>query len=95
MSTPTLFAIAAITIASRVAALALLPPPRGTVAELVQRLPSPLFATLAALSLTDADTTDPALLTAVACALLASRWSSLLITLTAGLAGFTAATIVW
>jgi branched-subunit amino acid transport protein len=92
-----LLAVAAITVGSRVAALALLPPPRGAVAGLVRRLPAPLFAALAALSLTGSDggVTDPAMLAALGCALLATRWSSLLITLGAGLAGFLVASLIW
>ena len=95
MSTAVLLAIAGITVGTRIAALALLPPPQGAAAGLVRRLPPPLFATLAALSLTDADTSDPALLAAIACAVVAARWSSLLITLAAGLTGFAVTTIVW
>lgn len=92
-----LLAVAAITVGSRVAALALLPPPRGAVAGLVRRLPAPLFAALAALSLTGSDggATDPTLLAALGCALVATRWSSLLITLGAGLAGFGVASLIW
>lgn len=57
-------AVAAVTVGSRVAALAVLPPPRGRAAEFVARLPAPLFAALAA------------------------RWSSLLLTLVAGIGGY-------
>lgn len=90
MSLLTLLAVAAITVGSRIAALALLPPPRGVVADTVRRLPAPLFATLAALSLTGSagGITDPAMLTAVGCALAVARWSSLLLTLAAGIGGF-------
>lgn len=97
MSIVTLAAIAAITFGSRVAALALLPPPRGATAGLVARLPAPLFAALAAVSLTGADggVTDPATLTAVGCALAVVRWSSLLLTLAAGLVGFLVASLLW
>jgi hypothetical protein len=54
-------------------------------------------ALLAALSLTgsDAGVTDPAMLAAVGCALLATRWSWLLITLGAGLGGFLVASLIW
>lgn len=97
MSVWTLLAVAAVTVGSRVAALALLPPPPDGLAGLVRRLPAPLFAALAALSLagSDAGVTDPRMLTAVGCALLATRWTSLLVTLGAGLAGFLAASLVW
>lgn len=97
MSVTTLLAVAAVTVGSRCAALAVLPQPRGAVAGLVRRLPAPLFAALAALSLTGSDrgVADPAMLAAVGCALLATHWSSLLITLLAGLGGFLGASLVW
>jgi branched-subunit amino acid transport protein len=97
MSLVLLLGVAAVTVASRVAALALLPPPRGAAAGLVRRLPAPLFAALAALSVVTSDggVTDPAMLAAVGCALLSTRWSSLLVTLGAGLGGFLAAGLVW
>jgi hypothetical protein len=48
-------------------------------------------------SLTGADggVTDPAMLTAVGCALTVARWSSQLLTLAVGLAGFLVAGLVW
>jgi hypothetical protein len=97
MSAPLLLAVAAITVGSRVAALAVLPPPQGAAASLTRRLPAPLFAALAALSLTGSDggAIEPAMLAAVGCALLASRWSSLLVTLVAGLGGFALASLIW
>lgn len=97
MSVPLLLAVTAITVGSRVAALALLPPLRGAAAGVARRLPAPLFAALAVLSITGSDRgiADPALLTAVACALLSTRWSSLLITLLAGLGGFVVGSLVW
>jgi hypothetical protein len=97
MSVRLLLALTAITIGSRVAALAVLPPPRGPAADVARRLPAPLFAALAVLSITESDrgVGDPALLTAVACALLSTRWSSLLITLLAGLGGFVVGSLVW
>lgn len=97
MSWAMLALLAAITVGSRVAALAVLPAPQGPVADVVERLPAPLFAALAALSLLDTDgaVPDPPMLAAVVCALVASRWSSLLITLVAGLGGYGLATLVW
>lgn len=85
-----MLAVAAVTVGSRVAALAVLPPPRGRAAEFVARLPAPLFAALAALSLSGsaAGPANPAILAAVACALVAARWSSLLLTLVAGIGGY-------
>ena len=66
-------------------------------AGVVRRLPAPLFAALAALSLTGSarGVTDPAMLAAVCGALLSTRWSSLLITLGAGLGGFAIAGLIW
>lgn len=92
-----LLAGAAVTIGSRVVALALLPAPRGRLAEVVERLPAPLFAGLAALSLvgSDAGASDPPTLAALVCALLAARWSSLLLTLAAGLGGFVIVGLLW
>jgi hypothetical protein len=97
MSVPLLLAVAAITIGSRAAALAVLPPPHGRAADIARRLPAPLCAALAALSITVSGPgpTNPALLAAVCCALLSTRWSSLLITLVAGLGGFVLASLVW
>jgi len=88
---------AAVTLGSRIAALALLPPPSGAAAGLVQRLPAPLFAALAALSVTgsEAGVGDPAMLAAVGCALVATRRRSLLVTLGAGIGGFLIASLVW
>ena len=90
------FVAAAVTFGSRVAALAVLPPPQGAVARVVNRLPAPLFAALGALSLTssEAGVADPPMLAAVACALMATRWRSLLLTLAAGLAGFALASLL-
>jgi hypothetical protein len=90
--------VALITVGSRIVALAVLPPPRGLAAELVRRLPAPLFATLAVLSLMGADggIAEPAMLAAVACALGAAlRWRSLLVILGAGLGGFLVASLIW
>jgi len=82
--------VAAVTVGSRVAATALLPAPRGRLAELIGRLPAPLFAAMAALSLvrSESGSTDPALLVAIGCALVSTWWRSLLLTVVAGLAGY-------
>jgi hypothetical protein len=82
--------VAAVTVGSRVAATALLPAPRGRLAEVIGRLPAPLFAAMAALSLvrSESGSTDPAMLVAVGCALVSTRWRSLLLTVVAGLAGY-------
>ncbi len=44
-------AVAVITVGSRAVSVALLPPPRGTLAAVVDRLPAPLFAVLAVVTL--------------------------------------------
>jgi hypothetical protein len=91
-------AVAVMTVGSRVAALALLPPPPEFLVDTVQRLPAPLFAALAAHSLVGAggDFPDPTITVAACCALLAAvRWPSLLIALAAGLGGFVLASLIW
>ncbi|MPZ52081.1 MAG: hypothetical protein GEU79_04990 [Acidimicrobiia bacterium] len=97
MSVLTLIAAGLITYVSRVAAFALLPPIRGRLADLVQRLPAPLFAALAALSLSDIEGgfVNPPILVAMGCALISTRWSSLLITLASGLGGYLVASLIW
>jgi hypothetical protein len=90
-------AVAVVTVGSRVAATAVLPAPRGALSEVIDRLPAPLFAALAAVSLTGAEgsAADPALLLAAGCALASTPWRSLLITVAAGLAGFVVGTTVF
>lgn len=82
--------LAAITALSRVVSLAFLPAPSGAVAAVVERLPVPLFAALAAVSLVGAraGATDPGMLAGLACALIASRRRSLLLVLAAGVTGY-------
>jgi branched-subunit amino acid transport protein AzlD len=92
-----LVAVALITVGSRILALAILPPPRGAMAALAQRLPAPLFAALAALSLAGAEggIATPGMLAAVCCALAAAlRWRSLLVILGAGVGGFVVAGLI-
>lgn len=87
---------AIITYLSRLAAVALLPAPRGGPAAMVKRLPAPLFAALAAVTLIsgEASLPEPPVFAAVAGALLASRTRSLLTVLLAGLAAFGVASIL-
>jgi Branched-chain amino acid transport protein (AzlD) len=89
MSTAALVAaVAAITVGSRVLALAFVPPPRGRLAAVVDRLPAPLFAVLAAVTLLGGDRrVDPAVLGGALAALATMRCRSLLITVITGLAG--------
>ncbi len=97
MSSLLLLLVASVTVGSRIVALALMPPPEGALGRVVERLPAPLFAGLAALSLTGAagGADSPAILAAVGCALIAARWSSLLIVLAAGLGGYVIASLLW
>jgi hypothetical protein len=82
-------AVSAITVGSRAVSVAVLPPPRGTLASIVERLPAPLFAVLAAATLLGSDQgSSPApVWLAAGAALLTVRRRSLLLTVAAGLAG--------
>ena len=84
-----LLALTSVTIASRVLPMVLLPTPRGRAARLLDALPAPLFASLAALALFDDGRTPPlpVVLAAVA-ALLGATRRSLVLTLACGVAGF-------
>jgi branched-subunit amino acid transport protein len=96
MSLPVLLVMAAITYASRALALVLMPsPPRG-VERFLNRIPAPLFAGLAALSLIDdsGDLAAPEVLIATAGALAASATRSLLYVLLGGLAGYALGTAI-
>jgi hypothetical protein len=65
-----------------------LPAPRGTLAAVVDRLPAPLFAVLAAATLLGSDHgSGGGVWLAAAAALLTVRRRSLLLTVAAGLAG--------
>lgn len=83
---------AAVTYLTRVAALVLLPPARGGVASLIDRLPAPLFGALAAYSIVEAEggLVDWPVLVALAGALIAVRTRSLLVVLAAGLGAYAA-----
>jgi hypothetical protein len=85
-------AVALVTVGSRVAALAVLPAPSGRTADVIARLPAPLFAALAAVSLTGSAAPDPGVLGAALGALIATPRRSLLLTLVAGLVGYVLAT---
>jgi branched-subunit amino acid transport protein len=84
-----LLALALVTAASRVLPMALLPHPRGRAAEVLQSLPAPLFAGLAALALVG-DGTGPDLPTVLAGAgaLLGALRRSLGLALACGVGGF-------
>lgn len=89
-------AVAAVTVGSRVAAAAFLPAPRGASAAIIARLPGPLFAAMAAVSAVDAARGEARMpvLVAAACALGSVGRRSLLVTLAAGLVGFSVASAV-
>jgi branched-subunit amino acid transport protein len=84
-----LLALTLVTAASRVLPMTLLPHPRGHAAEVLQSLPAPLFAGLAALALVGDGTLPglPAVLAGIG-ALLGSLRRSLGLALVCGVAGF-------
>lgn len=91
MSDWLLIALAAgLTFLSRATAVVLLPPAEGRILEFVNRLPAPLFAGLAMLSLVGEATALPEYSTIAAAigALIATPRRSLGLTLAAGLAAF-------
>jgi hypothetical protein len=90
-------AIALVTYASRAAALVFMPVPRGRFAAVLARMPGPIFASLATLSLvTDGQTlADGRILAAALGALVASPRRSLAACLVGGLAGYLLAAAVW
>ncbi|MDQ3738169.1 MAG: AzlD domain-containing protein [Actinomycetota bacterium] len=84
-----LVALAVLTVASRVLPMALLPTPHGRLAEILDALPAPLFASLAALALAgDGELPTTPALAATAGALLGATRRSLGLTLLCGIAGF-------
>ena len=89
-------AAAAVTYVSRMGALALLPAPAGWFADVVERLPAPLFAGLAASTLLSDGTFSVSApeLSAAAAALAVVRRKSLVLVLGAGLGAYGLATAV-
>jgi branched-subunit amino acid transport protein len=83
------FTIALLTYASRACALVFMPNPPQRVRTVLDRVPAPLFASLAAISLVeDGDLASPETLCAAFGALIATPTRSLLWVLVAGLAGY-------
>ena len=85
-----LVAIAAITYGSRAAALVFLPRPTGRIEDMLGRMPAPIFASLATLSLINADRTfaaGPVLLAALGALILTPR-RSLAVCLIGGVLGY-------
>jgi hypothetical protein len=87
-------AVAVITVGSRIIATAVLPPPDGATAEIVRRLPAPLFAAMAALSLVGNNHPGAPVLVAAAAAVAVAGRRSLLLVVLAGLVGYMAGAAV-
>jgi hypothetical protein len=84
-----LLGLTAVTVGSRVLPMVLLPTPRGHAARLLDALPAPLFASLAALALFDEGRSPPLpVLLAAGAALVGATRRSLPLTLACGIAGF-------
>lgn len=89
MSLALLAALALMTYGSRALALVLMPDPPQRMRVVLDRIPAPLFASLAALSLVDGGSVAPApTLMAAAGALVLTHTRSLLWVLAGGLAGY-------
>jgi branched-subunit amino acid transport protein len=88
--------IALLTYGSRAFALVLMPDPPRRVRTVLDRIPAPLFASLATISLIeDGDLASPETLCAAFGALVATPTRSLLWVLVAGLAGYVVGEIVF
>jgi branched-subunit amino acid transport protein len=92
-----LVALAAITYASRAAALVFMPSPPPRLEKILDRIPAPLFASLAAVSVVDSsgDFVPAPVLLAAAGALVMSPRRSLLAALLGGLAGYALGEIIF
>ena len=97
MNAALLVALAGITYVSRAAALVFMPSPPPRLERFLNRIPAPLFASLAAVSLIDSsgDFAPPAVICAAAGALVMSPRKSLLAALLGGLAGYALGEIVF
>jgi branched-subunit amino acid transport protein len=88
--------ISVLTYASRALALVLMPHPPDRIRLVLDRIPAPLFASLAALSLVeDGSIVGPTTIAAAAGALVAAPTRSLLWVLTGGLGGYVAGVLVF
>lgn len=83
-----LVGVTAVTVGSRVLPMTLLPEPRGRMAVVLEALPAPLFAGLAALALVEDGPPSWPLLAAVGGALVGAARRSLGLTLIGGVAAF-------
>lgn len=96
MSTALVIVVAVLTYASRACALVLMPQPPLRLRMVLDRIPAPLFAALAALSLIDEGSVAPATtLWAAAGALVAAPTRSLLWVLAGGLIGYAVGEVVF
>ena len=95
MSAVLIALLAVLTYASRALALVLMPHPPERIRVVLDRIPAPLFASLAALSLLeDGAIAGATTLAAAAGALLATPTRSLLWVLTGGLGGYVAGVLL-
>ena len=96
MSVGLIAIVAALTYFSRAVGLVVMPNPPARLRAILDRIPAPLFAALAATALIeDGGLVAPETLTAAGLALVASPTGSLLWVLVAGLAGFGLGTLVF
>ena len=97
MNAALLLALAGITYASRAVSLVFMPSPPPRLERFLNRVPAPLFASLAAVSVIDSsgNFVPPAVLLAAAGALIMSPRRSLLAALLGGLAGYALGEIVF
>jgi hypothetical protein len=96
--TPALLAvIALITYSSRAAALAFLPRPSGRLEVVLGRMPAPIFAGLATLTLIseEGSPAEGPILVAALGALIASPKRSLAVSLVGGIVGFAIGTLIF
>lgn len=96
MSIALIVLIAVLTYASRAIALVAMPNPSPRIRSILDRVPAPLFASLAAISLIeDGELAGPQTLSAAVGALLAAPTRSLLWALVGGLAGYAVGSLVF
>jgi branched-subunit amino acid transport protein len=97
VSAALLLALAGITYASRAAALVFMPSPPPGLKRFLNRIPAPLFASLAAVSLIDSsgDFAPSSVALAAAGALIMSPRRSLLAALIGGLAGYALGEVIF
>ncbi len=96
MSVGLIVVISLLTYASRAGSLVFMPEPSPRVRAILDRIPAPLFAALAATALVEGGApAEATTLLAAACGLAATPTRSILWVLLAGLAGYGAGTVVF